>query len=299
MLKKILRKIRSNPLDIMLKRVMKQGKSNILIEWNRGLGDIPLGLFSVVKRVKQFIPDAKITFVTREDLKEGFSMLGNVNVAVCPFWERNKEHDLVDSLQKIGLKPDDYDLIIEKPDPTYWVKWQLGKITPMLSWNSDNDKLYKKFSIDQSKKIIAIQPDVGSSYNLWRTLSISKWQQLLSEVEKLENIQVLLIGSKESKLEFKNALDLRGKTTIFELLSILKNACDRALLLDGGILSLIYYLDVTFSLKIVSLWGDSRQGVIKQGVKSPNKGLIHEPIIGGFKNVNSILVDQIYQKITS
>ncbi len=297
MLKKILKKIRSNPLDVMLKKLMKQGKNNILIEWNRGLGDIPLGLFAVVKRVKQFIPDAKITFVTRKDLKDGFSMLEKVNVAVCPFWERNKEHGLIDSIKKIGLNPDDYDLIIEKPDPTYWVKWQLGKITPTLSWNSENDNLYKKFSIDLSKKVIAIQLDVGSNYNLWRTLSITKWQQLISKIEAQKNVQIVLIGSKETKLELENALDLRGKTTLFELLSILKNACDTALLLDGGILSLIYYLNTTFNLKVISLWGDPRQGIIKQSVSSPNPRLIHEPIIGEFKNVDSLSVDQIYKKL--
>jgi len=299
MLKKILKKIRSNPLDGMLKKLMKQGKNNILIEWNRGLGDIPLGLFAVVKRVKQFIPDAKITFVTRKDLKDGFLMLENVNVVVCPFWERNKEHDLLDSIKKIGLIPNDYDLIIEKPDPTYWVKWQLGKITPTLRWNFENDNLYKKFSIDLSKKVIAIQPDIGSSYNLWRTLSITKWQQLISKIEKQESVQVVLIGSKETKLELKNTLDLRGKTTLFELLSILKSACDTALLLDGGILSLIYYLNTTFNLKIISLWGDPRQGIIKQSVSSPNPCLIHDPIIGEFKNVDSLSIDQIYKKLFS
>jgi len=281
----------------MLKKLMKQGKNNILIEWNRGLGDIPLGLFAVVKRVKQFIPNANITFVTREDLKDGFSMLENVNVSVCPFWKRNKEHNLLDSLQKIGLSPDKYDLIIEKPDPTYWVRWQLGKLTPLLNWNTKYDNLYQKFSIDESKKIIAIQPDIGSGYNLWRTLSAEKWQQLIARIENQENTQVVLIGSKETKLELKNGLDLRNKTTLFEVLSFLKNSCNTALLLDGGILSLIYYLNATFDLKIISLWGDPRQGIIKQGVASPNTKLVHETIVGEFKNVDSISIEQIYREI--
>lgn len=297
MLKKLFRKISSNSLDVMLKSLLKQGGNNILIEWNRGLGDIPLGLFAIVKRVRQFIPDSKITFITRKDLKDGFSMLENIDVAVCPFWERHKEHDLLGSIKKIGLNPSDYDLIIERPDPTYWVKWQLGKITPMLNWNVEYDNLYKKFPIDLSKKVIAIQPDVGSSYNLWRTLSAPKWQQLLFELEKQENIQILLVGSKETKLESKNTLDLRGKTTLFELISILKGACNEAILLDGGILSLIYYINDSFDLKLTSLWGDPRQGIIKQGVASPNPRLVHESIIGEFKNVDSISVDQICQKI--
>ncbi len=69
MFKKLYRKFGPNPLDQMLK---KQSGKKILIFWNRGLGDIALGLFAIVHRIREFIPDSQITFLTRPNLRDGF-----------------------------------------------------------------------------------------------------------------------------------------------------------------------------------------------------------------------------------
>jgi ADP-heptose:LPS heptosyltransferase len=297
MIKKLLRKIRPNPLDAKLKNLISGNGKNILIEWNRGLGDIALGLYAIVKRINQFIPNANITFMTRSDLEAGFSLLENIKIITCPFWERDGKYCAKDALKILKLDANEYDLIIQKPDPTYWVKWQLNSLVPKLKWNKKYENLYEKFSIDLSKRIIAIQPDIGTNYNLWRTLDQVKWQNLINKLEENLDTQILLVGNKESKLNGKNVLDLRSKTSLFDLLSILKNVCKASIFLDGGILSLIYFLDEVFDLKIISLWGDPRQGVLKQNVASPNPKLIHIPIIGDFKNVNSISIDQILEKI--
>ena len=79
-------------------------------------------------------------------------------------------------------------------------------------------------------------------------------------------------------MPFSNVIDLRGKTSILEVLSIIKNKCSYLILPDGGILSLTYFLDINFPIKIVSLWNDY-QGVLKQRVRSPNQMLEHIPIV--------------------
>ncbi|MFA6501197.1 MAG: hypothetical protein WCT85_00250 [Parachlamydiales bacterium] len=72
MLKKIIRKIRSNPLDKILSKAKKNNNKSFLLAWNRALGDVSLGLYAIVHRIKEYIPDAQITFIIREDLKDAF-----------------------------------------------------------------------------------------------------------------------------------------------------------------------------------------------------------------------------------
>jgi ADP-heptose:LPS heptosyltransferase len=59
-------------LDWKLKKMASRGERKILLAWNRGLGDIALGLYAIIQRIREFIPDAEITFLIRENLQEGF-----------------------------------------------------------------------------------------------------------------------------------------------------------------------------------------------------------------------------------
>ena len=86
MLKRLWKKFGPNPLDQKLKRAVKQECRRILIPWNRGLGDIALGLYALVYRIRKAIPDARITFVTRPDLAEGFKLLDNVETIIVKEW---------------------------------------------------------------------------------------------------------------------------------------------------------------------------------------------------------------------
>lgn len=68
----------------MLERTAKKGGKKILLGWNRGLGDIALGLYAMVQRIREIVPNAEITFVVRENLRDGFSMLEGVKTIVAP-----------------------------------------------------------------------------------------------------------------------------------------------------------------------------------------------------------------------
>ena len=135
MLKRLFRKLLPNPLDTLLKKAARQGKKTFLLGWNRGLGDIPLGMYATLYRIKSFIPDAKVTFITRPDLLEGFQMLEGVEVLSCPSWKRKHPVSLEASLIELGRNSKEWDMVIPQPDPTYWVKWQLGHLTPKLFWD--------------------------------------------------------------------------------------------------------------------------------------------------------------------
>jgi ADP-heptose:LPS heptosyltransferase len=295
-LKKIIRSIRSNPLDKMLKTAASKKKTKILLAWNRCLGDIALGLYAIILRVRYYIPDAKITFLIRENLEQGFLLIKDIEFLVAPEWKRSKSYDVIKTLQKLGKKEEDFDLIIEKPDPTYWVKWQHGKVVPKLNWDEKNDDLYKKFSLSPEKIYVGVQPIAETNYGLWRNWPKSYWEDLFSSYEKDERIVFILFGyGNDMQFNNKNILDLRGKTDLFQLLSIIKNRCISIILPDSGILSMTYYLNVSFPINVISLWADPYNGILKQAVDSPNPLLNHYPLIGKNKNLSHVNPQKIIE----
>ncbi|MCI0381649.1 MAG: hypothetical protein L0207_01160 [Chlamydiae bacterium] len=356
MLRWIKEKLNPNPLDQILERAKREEKKSLLIVWNRGLGDIALGLYALCFQIRKYLPDAKITFLTRENLKEGFILLGGVEMIIAPEMDRSTPFDLDHTLHTLGLCRTSFDLILEKPDPTRWLKWQLGKITPKLTWQKEWDHLWKKFPLEERSRLLAEpalfgknndfsanlkaafeqqcvehmgeKADFGDAkkqifgekmgfrkksniyigahvqtetdYATWRNWPISHWQELFSRLEKRAGVKILLFGfHPEPVFSHSCLVDLRGKTTLFELLSIIKNCCRSLVVLDSGISSMTYFLNVPFQLQLVSLWADPYMGILKQNVPSPNPLLNHIPIFGDKKNIANIQPAQVEQVLFS
>lgn len=281
-----------NPFDAKLKKCAKKGGKKVLLGWNRGLGDIALGLYAMIQRIRELIPDAEITFLTRPNLKDGFSLLKNIEVLIDPDLQRGQCWDLKESLHKIGKEPKSYDLLIPKPSPTDWVPWQRGKITPRLKWREE--ELWKKFDLPDGYTYIGVQCVVETSYASWRNWPVHYWEQLFTRLEGLPHVKVILLGGDEkTTFQHKNIIDLRGKTTLFELLSVVRYRCSSLILPDSGILSMVYYLDLSFPIHLITLWGDPDHGVLKQAVASPNRYLKHTPMIGAHRDLSTVTVDQM------
>ncbi|KPK32635.1 MAG: hypothetical protein AMS24_03700 [Chlamydiae bacterium SM23_39] len=279
MFKKFIRKIRKNPLEVIIKKAKRKNKKRFLLCWNRGLGDIPLGLYAICKKIKENIANAKITFLIREDLKEGFYLFKEADFIIAKGWERGIFYKLPNL--------NGFDIIIKNPDPNYWVKWQIGKITPKLNWKNSLDNLYEKFNLTE-KDYIGVQVISDTTHSPWRDWPQYKWESFF---KKIKNKKIIIFGKKiDKKFDFSNILDLRGKTSFLDVLSIIKNRCSKVVLPDGGILSILYYLDIDFPIKIISLWCDI-QGILKQNVSSPNKKLIHIPIYK--KTMDDIKVEEV------
>lgn len=301
MLKKIIRNIRPNPLDSLLKKALKNGDKRFLLGWNRGLGDIPLGLFALVQRIKWFIPGAEITFMIRKSLSDGFLLFPYVKTMVDESWERGKPYSVKDSLKKMKdegfLNGIEFDVIIEKPDPAYWLNFQLGRVMPILKWRENLDPLAEEFKeyFSDKYKYVAVQIQSDTSHSPWRDWPEDKWQKFFDLLDKKKNIKAVLFGI-DKKVSFKNKciVDLRGRTTILQALSVIKNKCRFAVLPDGGILSLLYYLDAKFPIKVVSLWGDV-QGVLKQNVESPNDLLNHRSIFVENRDLSIISPEEVFK----
>lgn len=292
MLKRLLRKLGPNPLDALLKRAEKKGAKTFLLFWNRGLGDIALGLFAIVHRIREKIPDAKITFLTRENLKDGFTLLSGVDVIVARGLKRGDKVD-VRSL----INPDHFDVIIENPDPSKWVTWQRGTLTPLLHWQEEWDSLCEKYGLDPNEKYVGAHVQTETNYAHWRNWPLESWQDLFQKITS-SGKKVLLFGfEKDDNFAIDGVIDLRGDTPLFELLSIIKNRCEALVVPDSGVSSMVYYLNEDFPIKHISLWADPYMGILKQNVASPNKGLQHIPILGKDKDISMITAQEVYGHI--
>lgn len=291
-----------NPFD--LKRVQKRisglSSPKVLVLWNRGLGDIALGLYAFAERLRGYNAGVEITFITRTDLMEGFSLLEGVRAIEVPWWNRGDGLDTADvkeALQRLGLRAD-YDEIIEQVDPTHILDDQIGRITPRLIWGKKYDALCKKFESIMPKqgRVVGIHVETETQrfYGYKKDWEKEKWKRLIKRLAE-DGFSILLFGI-ENKEQYgsDSIIDLRGQTTLLECMSIIKNRCDGLLAPDSGLASLTYYLDVQFRLVFVTLWGDPRQGILKQGVPSPNKELIHIPLKGRSEDVSMIETDEVY-----
>ncbi len=286
MLKKLWKKIAPNPLDRQLKKAARNRCKTVLIPWNRGLGDIALGLYAIVKRVREYLPEAQVTFLTRSDLKDGFQLLKGVNVIIAPEWSRGNKATL-------PLDLPSFDLTIPNADPSYWVAWQRGTLIPKMEWNPEWDALCNRFNLPPY--CVAAHVHAETNYYFERNWPFPKWQELF---DSLDGPIVLLGLKKEPVFEHPYLIDLRGDTSLFEILSILKNKCRCLIAPDSGILGMTYFLNTPFPLKIVSLWADPNHGILKQNVPSPNPLLIHVPIISpNRKDAALISVQRVLEAI--
>ncbi len=302
MIKKWLTGLFTNPFDQLLKKASAENASRFLIVWNRGMGDVPLGLYALVHRIRTFIPNASITFLTRSDLADTFKMLEGIQVLVAEDWKRGNQYDTGQSLKEHNLALNMFDVVLEKPDPTRWLKWQLGTLVPKLKWCDEWDALVDRFDLDPNETYIGahVNTETGGYYGYEKNWDVSCWQKLFNLVQKENKGKILLFGmEKEPAFLMDGVIDLRGETSLFDMLSLVKNRCRYLVAPDSGVLSLVYYLNATYPLTLVSLWADPRQGVLKQNVASPNYELEHTPLIGENDNVSNISVDAVYNALFS
>ena len=58
MIRKLIEKIIGNELDRALAKAGKRDTHRFLVYWNRGLGDIALGVYPLFARIREIAPDA-------------------------------------------------------------------------------------------------------------------------------------------------------------------------------------------------------------------------------------------------
>ena len=286
----------------LLKKLACKSRARLLILWNRGLGDVPLGLYPLLHRIRSFIPNTSVTFLTRPDLEMTFQMLPSISVLSCPHWKRAQPVDMEETLAYHHLRPGDFDLIFEKPDPSRWCTCEIGTLTPKLTWQHEWDELADRFSLADDKRYLGVHIDTetGIYYGYEKNWPKTYAKALFAHIRNtsFQRIPILLFGlRKHDSFDASEVIDLRGKTSVIEMLAIIKTRCCMLLAPDSGVLSLVYYVAADFPLRIVSLWADPRQGVLRQNVLSPNKLLTHKPLIGSGKHPATIFPQEVYHAL--
>ena len=289
-----------NPLDEILSKAADRGSRKILVAWNRGMGDIALGLYPLVHRIREYLPHAEIAFLTRPDLADGFLLLDDVATLVSPSIKRGSPFSVEEELRKLGRALSEFDLVIEKPDPTRWLYPQIGKLTPRLTWKGEWDALHEKFAQPHEGPSIGVHVQTETNYNYEKNWPVAHWNSFFEQAAETLGARIFLFGFEQKPLfEGPHLVDLRGKTNLLEMLSIIKNSCTHLVVPDSGVLSLTYYLDIATPLRVVSLWADPRQGVLRQKVASPNRFFSHIPFVGKNKDTSRIPVEEVLRALKS
>ena len=180
--------VRSLAFDLMLRWAAVRGCKRFLIGWNRGLGDIALGLYALVERIRQIVPGASISFVTRPDLYDGMRLLKDVDVQVDPSWVRGRAYAIRKEMQG------GFDLVWEKPNPTQWLGWQLGRVTPRLQWQATQDVPCSLLT-EEGRYVVGVHLHSETHYGYEKNWPRAKFEQLFAHLQREYAAAILLFGS--------------------------------------------------------------------------------------------------------
>jgi hypothetical protein len=288
-------------LDRAVRRIARHPRGGLLICWNRGLGDIALCLVPIFARIRRDAPGARIAVVTRSELADPFSMTDADDVRVIASLARDDPISAARIRADTGLEPRDFAVLFTYPDPNRWLRGRRTEFPPVLAWNAAWDECAEHL-VPAAPGVTTIGAHVGSEtaryYGYDKDWPAAAWRELFARFAGRTDVRWLLLGAKaEPTYTHDNVVDLRGRTTFRELVSIVRNRCRILIAPDSGVLATAYFLDTRFPLDVVSLWSDPRQGILLQGCPSPNPLLRHVPLVGRDELAANIAVDDVEREV--
>jgi ADP-heptose:LPS heptosyltransferase len=280
--------------DHALTRSRHAPHNSFLFYWNRGMGDVALCIVPLFARIRREAPDARITVITRDELKAPFELTDVDDVHVLPGLQRETRIDLADACAALGLDIDDFGTVFDYPDPNRWLEGRRHEFPPKLSWNRAWDAHADRLMPTPGNLIVIgahVHSETAGYYGYVKDWPAAAWQALFTRFENVERVHWVLLGrAPEPRYDGANISDMRGRTDLAELLSIVKNRCRLLIAPDSGVLTMVYYLDVAFPIDVISLWSDRRQGILRQGCGSPNPLLRHIPLYGAHEDIRNLPV---------
>jgi ADP-heptose:LPS heptosyltransferase len=280
--------------DRALARARGDARKGFLFLWNRGLGDIALGLVPLFTRIRREIPAVRIEVVTREELRAPFEMTGVDALHIVANLEREARIDIARAAPSLGLDPGGYAAIFDYPDPNRWLVGRRQDDPPRLAWIPAWDALAARFDpLPRGGRLIGahVNSETVGYYGYVKDWPHASWQALFARFA--DDRWVLFGNHPGERFEGNHILDLRGLTTFPELMSLIRNRCEALVAPDSGVLTMAYYLDADFALDVVSLWADPRQGILLQGCPSPNPRLRHTAVQSPGEDIRRLPVDDV------
>jgi len=290
-------RLRGTQFDRMLRRAQRERRRDFVFAWNRGLGDIALGLVPLFDRIRANVNGSRILVFTRPDLVEAFSLTGSDAIYPIDGLARDTRIDLLAAAARMGVALSPEAVLIADPDPTRWLEGRRRLHPPVLHWQSGYDAhadaLVPKFA---GETVIGahVHSETAQYYGYVKDWPVQRWQSLIARFPASRQVRWVLFGNEpDTTFDQDNVVDLRGRTSFLALLAVIRTRCRILVAPDSGVLTAAYYLDGAAPLEVVSLWSDPRQGILKQGCPSPNARLRHTPLVGEGEDVRNLRVDDV------
>ena len=278
-------------------RATADPRDGFLFFWNRGLGDVTLALVPLFARIRQRVPGARITVVTRPELAEPFRLTDADDVRVIAGLPRETTIDATTLKTACGLDAERFAAAFLDPDPTRWLHGARHEFPPSLRWDPTWDALAAGVAPEApGRTLIGAHVSSGTAgyYGYVKDWPVDRWRELMRRLAPADAARWVLFGHRpEPAFDLPHVTDLRGRTRFLEMMSIVKNRCRALVGPDSGILNTVYFLGEPFPIDVVSLWSDPRHGILQQGGPSPNPLLRHVPIVGRDEDVRNIGVDAV------
>ena len=281
-------RVRGTAFERTLRDASRSGRHRFLFAWNRGLGDIALGLVPLFLRIREADPRSRIEVVTREDLAQPFELANVDAIHVVPGLARGAPVDVSPLASRDAV-------VFADPDPTRWLEGRRREFPPRLRWRADWNALCEGI-VAAAPGVVTVGAHVASEtaqyYGYVKDWPAEHFESLFARFPS--GVRFVLFGNAADRpYAQSNIVDLRGRTSFLELLSTIRNGCRVLIAPDSGVLTAAYYLDDAFPLDVISLWSDPRQGILKQGCDSPNAKLRHVALRGPREDVRNITVDTV------
>lgn len=287
--------------DRALARARAEGHDRFLFYWNRGLGDIALGLVPLFLRIRREIPAARIEVLTRPELMPAFTLAGVDATHALPDLPRESRVDLAKAFATLGLDRTAFRTVFEYPDPNRWLDGRRHEYPPTLSWNAAWDIDASSLVPTREGEILIgahVHSETARYYGYRKDWPPECWQALMARLSTKQGVHWILLGNdRQTRFVGDNITDLRGKTSFPQLMAVVRNRCRVLVAPDSGILTMAYYLDAPFPIEIVSLWADPRQGVLLQGCASPNPLLHHVPLVSPGEDITRLPVEAVERAV--
>lgn len=296
-------RVRGTPFDRALRGARRAQRNVFVFGWNRGLGDVALGLAPLFARIRAHVAGSRIIVYTRADLADAFALTGVDEVHVVTGLARGAAIDPVAAAAQARVALPPSATVFADPDPTRWLAGRRREYPPALRWNPGWNAKADRLLPDLGGAVAIgahVNSETGTYYGYVKDWPDAAWRELFARFPDSRNVRWILFGNDATAgFDQPNVVDLRGRTDFMELLAVLRTRCRILVAPDSGVLTAAYYLADDFPLEIVSLWSDPRQGVLKQGVPSPNPRLRHVPLLGAGEDVRNISVDSVERAVTA
>ncbi len=295
-------RVRGDALDRAIADAVASGRRSFVLGWNRGLGDIALGLCPLFARIRARLPDAAITVFTRADLVDALRLTEADRIVVIPGLARGERIDLEAAAAATDTRIDDDAVRFADPDPTRWLDGRRTEHPPVLRWDPAFDARADAL-LRARNDVVTIGAHVDSEtaryYGYVKDWPPAHWRALLARFADASRVRWVLLGN-AATVDYAqpNVCDLRGRTSFLDLLAVVRARCRILVAPDSGVLTMAYYLAGNAPFDVVSLWSDPRQGILKQGCPSPNPRLTHTSLIGRDEDVRNITVDAVAEAVT-